>query len=154
MFRQESRQRMRLKGTTRAPARDAVPLKNPPGPSIASASVAAFGGRCAAFEKKTYLKLLKSIPTPPAMRPGGGLGVLQSAANLPIKMLAGGKHTLIPAWTGLREQDLQRSPPADFFGYFLVRYKKVTLSSFTVPYEIWWDAGSAAGEFLRLSIGN
>ena len=26
----------------------------------------------------------------------GVLGVLQSAANLPIAMLAGGKHTLIP----------------------------------------------------------
>ena len=74
LFRQERKQRMRLKGSPRAPARDAVPLKNPPGPSIAGASVAAFGGSDATLEKKTYLKLLMRIPTPPAMRPGGGLG--------------------------------------------------------------------------------
>ena len=62
------------KGSPRAPARDAVPLKNPPGPPIAGTSVAAFGGSGATLEKKTYLKLRKSIPAPSAMRPGGGLG--------------------------------------------------------------------------------
>ena len=120
MFRQERYERSRPRGVAVLPHATPFPL-DPPGPSIAGASVAAFGGSGATLEKKTYLKLLMRIPTPPAMRPGGGLGVLQSAANLPIKMLAGGKHTLIPAWTGLREQDLQRSPPADFFGSFLVR---------------------------------
>ena len=46
----------------------------------------------------TYRKMQKCIPTPPARRPGGGSG---------------------GAWTVLREQDLQRSPPDRLFAYFL-----------------------------------
>ena len=93
----------RLKGITRAPARDAVPLKNPPGPSTASASVSAFGGYGAVREMPNFLKLQIGIPTPPAMRPGGGSG---------------------GAWTVLREQDLQRSPPDRLFAYFLGETRK------------------------------
>jgi hypothetical protein len=51
----------------------------------------------------TFRKMQKCTPTPPARRPGGGSG---------------------GAWTVLREQDLQRSPPDRLFAYFLGETRK------------------------------
>ena len=106
MFRQESRQRgdpgESVVGF--APAIPSTLPRNPlPAASLVVSVIASsFYERFASQEylclfdrrkrKVVEITICNKLP----IGAGRGLGVLQSAANLPIAMLAGGKHTLIP----------------------------------------------------------
>ena len=71
------------------------------------------------FEKLPFPKSQKGKPHSRQGAPGGGLGVLQSAANLLMAMLAGGKHTLIFSVALIAGAINSTPPPADSFPPFL-----------------------------------